>query len=68
MAEQTLPDIVVIDHTARTLHVDGEEFPWHITDSGPNFEIDDASGIALITVTFMADSVTEVGTPAPTES
>ncbi|MGS2809375.1 hypothetical protein [Nocardia sp. MW-W600-9] len=68
MAEQTLPDLVVIDHDARTMHVDGEEFPWHITESGPTVEIDQASGIALITVTFMADSVTEVGTPTPTES
>ncbi|WP_280447838.1 hypothetical protein [Nocardia cyriacigeorgica] len=59
--------IVVIDHVARTMMVDGREFPWHITDNGPSVTPrESAEALERVTVTFYAEHVEcRTAPPAP---
>jgi hypothetical protein len=47
---------IVIDHNKRKLHVDGNEFPWEIEDSGPKVATGE-NGLVLVTVTIIAEAV-----------
>lgn len=49
---------VVIDSAARTLIVDGREFPWFITENGPSVtHRESAESLEQVTVTFFAERV-----------
>lgn len=41
-----------------TLTVNGEEFPWFITEDGVNVKVDARSGIPQVTLTILAGRVT----------
>ncbi len=49
---------VVVDHTAKTLTVGGEEFPWCITKEGP--QVRHENDTALVTLTFLAETAEEI--------
>lgn len=54
---------VEIDMDAKTLTVDGERFPWHLTPEGPIHRSGEYPEPERITVTFYADQVALVRQP-----
>lgn len=58
--EATVPALICIDYNAKTLAIDGVEFPYQISAEGPSVGIE--RGIGLVTVTILTYDITIVGT------
>ncbi|WP_072691758.1 hypothetical protein [Rhodococcus marinonascens] len=55
-----MPDVAkkaVLDLSKKKFYVDGEEFPWLITDPGPTLTQSLGYPLALMTLTLLADTV-----------
>ncbi|HEY9314636.1 hypothetical protein [Williamsia sp.] len=55
-----VPQKIVVDHEAQKLFVDGEEFPWLITEEGPTINPAGPDEIPTVTVTLFTAQVEEV--------
>lgn len=58
-----MPEIaksVVLNLKQRKLFVDGEEFPWAISEEGPRLEWEGINSIGAVTLTILADAITVV--------
>jgi hypothetical protein len=61
-----LPKKVTIDLASKKLFVNGEEFPWHLTEEGPRLmALTDPDALPSVTLTFYAEDVEVIPESGP---
>lgn len=56
-----LPNLITIDRKQQKVLVDGDEFPWFITEDGPTVEgADNPEEVTTVTVSIFTDEVEEI--------